>query len=357
MRGTRPRRRHLFGAATLTGSLLFAALTFASLPVGAQTTTTTAAAAAATTAGTCPYLSVGNPNAGDTIGQGDYVISGVAFDPAAPSGSGISRVDLFLGQRDEGGNFLGSTVPGIGDNPRAFVKTVTIPEWNSGTTLAAYAISSVTGQQTSVVIPVIVGTPTRPQTGPTPTPLPTVETVTTTCAGGAAAATPVAPSVPVTGPTAATRPATSGTPAAAGGTTPANPATGCPVLTLGNPNPGDIIPQGDLIISGGASIPGANPAPGVSRVDLFLGARDQGGTFLGTGVPGTGQAGPTSWSVKVTIPDWGRGSSFAAYAIGANGQESSILFPVFVGTVPPRTGVGATPTPIPQTVTIASSCH
>jgi hypothetical protein len=353
MRGTQPRLRHLVGAATLTGSLLFAALTFASLPAGAQTTT------AAVTAGSCPFLSVGNPNAGDSISEGDYVISGVAFDPVAPSGSGIARVDLFLGQRDEGGNFLGSTVPGIGDNPRAFVKKVTIPDWNSGTTLSAYAISSVTGQQTAVVIPVIVGSPTRPQTGPTPTPLPTVETVTTTCAGGAAAATPIAiaPSVPVMNPTSA--PATSSTPApaAAGGTTPANVSSACPILTLGNPNPGDIVSEGDLVISGGASIPGLNPPPGVSRVDLFLGARDQGGTFLGSGVPGTGQAGPTSWSVLVKIPDWGRGSSFAAYAIGANGSESSILFPIFVGTVPPRSGVGATPTPIPQTVTTASSCH
>lgn len=352
MRGTQPRLRHLVGAATLTGSLLLAAMTFASLPVGAQTTT-----AAAVTAGTCPFLSVGNPNAGDTVQQGDYVISGVAFDPSAPSGSGISRVDLFLGPRDDGGNFLGSTVPGIGNNPRAFSKQVTIPDWNSSTSLAAYAISSVTGQQTAVIIPIVVGTPTRSQTGPTPTPLPTTETVATTCAGGAAAATPVAPSAPVINPTGA--PATSGTPAPAtgGSTTPANPATACPVLTLGNPNPGDVVPSGDLVISGGANIPGASPQPGVSRVDLFLGARDQGGTFLGSGVPGTGQAGPTSWSVLVTIPDWGRGSSFAAYAIGANGSESTVQFPIFVGTVPPRSGVGATATPIPQTVTTASSCR
>jgi hypothetical protein len=351
MRGTQPRLRHLVGAATLSGSLLFAALTFASLPAGAQTTT------AAVTAGSCPFLSVGNPNAGDTVQEGDYVISGVAFDPAAPSGSGISRVDLFLGPRDDGGNFLGSTVPGIGNNPRAFSTKVTIPDWNSGTSLAAYAISSVTGQQTAVIIPIIVGTPTRSQTGPTPTPLPTVETVATTCAGGAAAATPVAAAVPVMNPGGAPAPASTPAPAASGGTTPASPANACPVLSLGNPNPGDVVSAGDLVISGGAFIAGANPAPGVSRVDLFLNARDQGGTFLGSGVPGTGQAGPTSWSVLVTIPDWGRGANFAAYAIGANGSESSILFPIFVGTVPPRTGSSATATPIPQNVTTASSCH
>ena len=190
MRGTQPRLRHLVGAATLTGSLLLAAMTFASLPAGAQTTT------AAVTAGSCPFLSVGNPNAGDTVQQGDYVISGVAFDLGRAVRFRHLRVDLFLGPRDDGGNFLGSTVPGIGNNPRAFSKQVTIPDWNSSTSLAAYAISSVTGQQTAVIIPIVVGTPTRSKTGPTPTPLPTTETVATTCAGGAAAATPAAPSAP-----------------------------------------------------------------------------------------------------------------------------------------------------------------
>ncbi len=356
MRGTQPRLRHLVGAATLTGSLLFAALTFASLPAGAQTTTAAVATAS------CPVLSVGNPSAGNTIQQGDYVVSGEAWDPAASSGSGIARVDMFLGPRDEGGTFLASAVPGLGNNPRAYSVTVNIPTVNEGNTFAAYAISAVTGQETAVLVPIFIGTPTR-SVGATPTPLPTTETVISTCPGGAAAATPAAAGMPMASTGASSGGASTAStpvpaaPAAGGSTTAATTgANSCPVLTLGNPNPGDVVAAGDLVISGGAYVAGANPAPGVSRVDLFLGPRDQGGTFLGSGTPGTGQAGPTSWSVTVTIPDWGRGSSFAAYAIGANGQESSIIFPIFVGTVPPRNGVGATPTPIPQNVTTASTC-
>src|SRR5215831_5336304 len=142
MRGTQPRLRHLVGAATLTGSLLFGALTFASLPAGAQT----APAAAVSAAISCPVLSVGNPNPGDTIAQGAIVLSGAAWDPSAASGSGITNVSLFLGRRDDGGTFLGSAVPGLGDNPRAWSVEVTMPDnVNAGTNFAAYALSSVTG--------------------------------------------------------------------------------------------------------------------------------------------------------------------------------------------------------------------
>ena len=286
MRGTQPRLRHLVGAATLTGSLLFAALTFASLPAGAQTTTAAVATAS------CPVLSVGNPSAGNTIQQGDYVVSGEAWDPAASSGSGIARVDMFLGPRDEGGTFLASAVPGLGNNPRAYSVTVNIPTVNEGNTFAAYAISAVTGQETAVLVPIFIGTPTR-SVGATPTPLPTTETVISTCPGGAAAATPAAAGMPMASTGASSGGASTAStpvpaaPAAGGSTTAATTgANSCPVLTLGNPNPGDVVAAGDLVISGGAYVAGANPAPGVSRVDLFLGPRDQGGTFLGSGTPG-----------------------------------------------------------------------
>jgi hypothetical protein len=325
------------------------ALTLTSLPAGAQT-----APAVKTAAISCPVLSVGNPNPGDTIGQGDIVISGAAWDPAATSGSGITSVSLFLGRRDDGGTFLGSTVPGIGDNPRAWSRTVTMPDnFDAGTTFAVYALSSVTGGETSVSFPIFVGTPTRSNTGPTPTPVPTDQVISNTCGRsvttGTGAAAPAAPSAPVASGT----PAPAAPPAAAGAGAAAN---ACPILTLGNPNPGDTMAQGGLVISGGAVIPGLSPAPGVTRVDLFLGERDQGGTFLGSAVPGNGNAGPTSWSVEVTVPNLGRGTDFAAYAIGANGQETTITFPVFVGVPPTRSATGATPTPIPQTQTFASTC-
>jgi hypothetical protein len=49
---------------------------------------------------------------GALVPSGDIVISGVAFDPIATEGTGVSRVDLFQGDRDEGGLFLGTAVPG-----------------------------------------------------------------------------------------------------------------------------------------------------------------------------------------------------------------------------------------------------
>jgi hypothetical protein len=347
MRGTRPRLRHLLGAATLTGSLLFAALTFASLPAGAQTS-----AALTTTSLSCPVLSIGNPNPGDIVQSGGYVISGAAWDPNATSGSGIQSVSIFLGERDQGGTILGSTVPGIGSNPRAFSLTVTMPDdVNAGSDFSAYALSSVTGQETSVTYQIFIGTATRNANGATPTPIPTNVALSTTCPHNAASA-PAAPVSP-------NAPAPAGTPLPA----PAAPATGagvgtnaCPVLTIANPNPGGLVPAGGQVMSGSAVSPNATSGTGILRVDLFLGERDQGGQFLGSAMPGSGTAGPNSWSIEVSVPNLGRGVDFAAYAIGTNGQQTATTFPVFVGAVPTRTSVGATPTPIPTTSTTTTTC-
>lgn len=340
MRGTRPRLRHLVGAAVLTSSFLFAALSFTSLPAGAATSDPAPPAS-------CPVLSLGNPNPGDIVQSGDYVVSGAAWDPAATSGSGISRVDLFLGRRDAGGTFLGSATPGSPDptNPRAFSTTVTLPDnFNSGADFAAYAISSVSGQETTVVRSIFVGTQTFNQLA-TATPVPTIETTDNTCPREQAAGM------------ASTAPSASGSPAAAPATTGGTSTNGCPVLSLGNPGPGSLIPPGNMFISGSASVPGASPQPGVKRVDLFLGERDQGGLFLGSATPGTGQtASPAAFTVQVKIPDLNRGVDFAVYAIGNNGQETSDTFPVFVGAPATRGPVAPTPTPVPTTETVSSTC-
>src|SRR5579859_4704031 len=148
MRGTHFRLRHLLGAASLSSASVLAALSLTGLPVAAQT------APATTTVQSCPVLSVGNPNPGDTVNTGAYVISGEAFDPASQSGAGISSVDLFLGERDQGGTFLGSAVPGNSSDPRAWSVEVTIPTgFNRGVDFAAYAISSVSGAETAVTFP------------------------------------------------------------------------------------------------------------------------------------------------------------------------------------------------------------
>jgi hypothetical protein len=134
-----------------------------------------------TGANACPVLSIANPAPGNTIIAGGLVISGEAYDPNAPQGSsGISRVDLFLGERDQGGTVLGSAIPGDNGNPRFFSLEVQVPKLNRGVDFAAYAISSVTGQETAITFPVFVGVPTTNGIT-TPTPVPTTMNMTNTC--------------------------------------------------------------------------------------------------------------------------------------------------------------------------------
>jgi hypothetical protein len=126
-------------------------------------------------------LSVANPSPGDTLIPGGLIISGTAFDPATTQGAGIERVDLFLGTRESGGTILGSAVPGsAGGNPRSFSLEVQVPKLDRGVDFAAYAISAVTGQETAISFPIFVGTPTTNGVA-TPTPVPTTQTVTSTC--------------------------------------------------------------------------------------------------------------------------------------------------------------------------------
>ena len=151
-----PRGRRIIGIASLTVSVVFGTLSIASLPAGAQ-----APAAAALS---CPVLSVGNPNAGDDLLVGDYFASGTAFDPAAPAGtSGISRIDLFLGERENGGTLLATTTTGTSasGDPRAFSAKITLPSTSRGVDFAVYATSSITGQETAVTFPVFVGVPAK----------------------------------------------------------------------------------------------------------------------------------------------------------------------------------------------------
>ena len=291
MFANKPSRRRIVGVASLTCSLAFVVLSFASVPAGAQTV------APAATPSACPVLSLGNPNPADDLIAGGYFISGSAYDPTATSGSGVSRVDLFLGERDNGGTFLGSAVPGTGatGDPRAFSLEVTIPTENRGLDFAAYAVSATSGQETTVTFPVFVGVPPAKNPAATPTPIPLIETVTSTCPRTTTA--PALASAPAISVPAVSAVATPGTAASVvGAPIPAAPAVGgvaaapaCPVLSLGNPNPADDLIPGGYFISGSAYDPSATSGSGVSRVDLFLGERDNGGTFLGSAVPGTGR--------------------------------------------------------------------
>lgn len=281
--------------------------------------------AVVTCPGGAPVVQLANPGPGDVLSQGDYIVSGTAFDPSAAQGAGIDRVDLFLGQRDSGGAFLGEATPGQDtNNPRAFQVKVTLPtSANGGRDFVAYAYSSLSAGQSSESVPVFVGaapTPT-PSTSNAPTPVALSSTTTSTCGG-----TPVAAPAPAA--------ASSGQAA-----TTAAVSSGPPVLNLGNPNPGDVLSTGDVFIDGLAYDPSANQGGGVDRVEVFLDNRDEGGLPLGSGAPGAGNA----FNIKATVPSTANGGhNLVVYARSSiTGQETVQSVPVFVGTAP-------TPTPRPK---------
>jgi len=133
-------------------------------PPSATTATTPAATSAAqasttTTSNVAPTastitLSIGNPSPNNTIKAGAYSLQGSASDTAARAGSGIDRVDIFLGNRDGGGMFLGAAVPGTTGFWQAIVN---LPTNQTGLhELWFHAHSSVSGQSMGVGVPVTI---------------------------------------------------------------------------------------------------------------------------------------------------------------------------------------------------------
>lgn len=122
-----------------------------------------------------PVTDLANPSAGEVVLSGDYIISGMAFDPTATDGSGISHVDLFLGSRDEGGLFLGQAVPGAASmagtaggrlSQDGFQIKVTMPTHVSGARdLYVYTMAA-SGRESVMSVPIYVGAM------PAPTPRP-----------------------------------------------------------------------------------------------------------------------------------------------------------------------------------------
>jgi len=246
-----------------------------------------------------PVLQIANPGPGSVVSSGDYWISGSAYDPTSTQGSGVSRVDLFLGDRDEGGIFLGSAVPGqdvlegltTGSTTAqdSFQVKVSLPSTVSGDhDLHAYAYSGLTGETTVVAFPIYIAVAPTPMATAAPAPVASIEHL----AG-----------IPATGAT----------------------------FSLGNPTAGDFIPAGDYVVSGAAGST-------IDRVQLFLDERDTGGTMLGTATPTNG-----TFMVTVKIPTTMTGEhSFVAYAYSsATGQETKVSVPIQLGTP-------ATPTPRPS---------
>jgi carboxypeptidase family protein len=107
-----------------------------------------------------PVVDLFNPLPGDVVQPGAYLISGLALDPMAdPSTSGIDQVAFFLGDRDQGGQPLGTVVPNGGVRQADFTLTVTLPSASQGTLqqLQAFARSALSGKETEVSTPIMLG--------------------------------------------------------------------------------------------------------------------------------------------------------------------------------------------------------
>jgi hypothetical protein len=138
----------------------------------------------------CIRLEVANPTPGDLISVGGYVMGGFAFDPTAANsqGSGISSVQVFLGDPNQGGSVVGEVSatssasgkgiglasPGgaaFGDQfaNSGFQLTVQIPSSASGSPHVVFVVAnSSAGRIGTVAVPVVVGnlTPAAPTRTP-----------------------------------------------------------------------------------------------------------------------------------------------------------------------------------------------
>jgi hypothetical protein len=114
-----------------------------------------------------PVVDLYNPLPGDVLQPGSYLISGLALDPMADdTSSGIDQVSFFLGDRDQGGVSLGSVVPANGARQADFSLSVTLPNADPGklSQLEAFAHSSLSGKETELSLPVMLGPNPSPST-------------------------------------------------------------------------------------------------------------------------------------------------------------------------------------------------
>lgn len=307
--------RRVGGPVAASVTILALVVVNTAAPVGAQTAPSTTSPL--TCLSTAPVLDLANPRAGDVLSTGDIVISGDAFVPSAAPLTGVSRVDLFLGSRDSGGLFIGSTVP----VDKQFQVTAAVPNSeNGGRDFVAYAYAMGSGQETSVSVPVFIGAaPTATPTGSSSvTTAAPASSISTSCAVLAGAGT---------GAAAAAAPAMAAVPASAG----------LPFVQLANPGAGDVLSTGDIVISGSAWDPAATSGTGIDRVELFLDPRENGGLFLGSVEPTDKE-----WKITAAVPNSTNGGhTLTVYARSSvTGREAVEQIPLFVGAAP-------TPTPRP----------
>ncbi|HEY3060157.1 MAG TPA: hypothetical protein VGL99_14445 [Chloroflexota bacterium] len=267
------------------GPLVAAAgLILASVPAFAQTATTTSSAA---TGCSDVHFELANPAPGAMLEPGGLVIEGIAMDTRATSGSGIDRIDFFLGNRDEGGMSVGTAIPGATAGPfgnGSFHTVITLPNISGGGDLFGYAHSTVSNQESVVAVPVAIGQ--DPAVAGETSANGAVPSIMLSCQGTAQTTT-TPPSTEVTTPATITTPSTTitTTPSTTTPTT-TTPSSSTVTFEVANPAPGATILAGAYSIEGMAFDKSATQGMGIDRIDVFLDNRDAGGTFLGTAALG-----------------------------------------------------------------------
>jgi hypothetical protein len=254
-----------------------AALTFGSTAAWAQTT--------ATSSESCDDLQfqLANPAPGSMLLPGGYLLEGVAADTRATTGSGIDRVDFFLGNRDEGGVSLGSVAPSGASGalgPGSFAVEVELPDMIGGHDLFAYAYSTVTGQEAVIAVPISVGE--DPEAAGVMAEDMAAPAVFVSCTPAPTGSTTTPTSTPTTSTTAPTSTA---------------PESSEETVSLSIANP----VEGATLLPGAYSIDGQ--ATGVDRVEVFLDNRDEGGLFLGNAVPGDDSDDSGMFHIVVDLPE------------------------------------------------------
>jgi hypothetical protein len=102
------------------------------------------------------------------------------------------------------------------------------------------------------------------------------------------------------------------------------------VLSIGNPQPNDLLPRGKYVMQGLAFDRAANSGSGVDRVSVFVDDRDSGGQHVGDAL--LGQPVATGFTVTADLSRLFGGHTLFVYARSSvSGREAVVSFPVVIG--------------------------
>jgi hypothetical protein len=267
---------------------------------------------------------VGNPQPGDLLQPGAYVVNGIAADATAAQAPGVHQVEVFFDRpRESGGRLIGEVRAGAdGAGTRLTASGFTLvanfpdtPADNATHLLFIYARSASTGLEETVSFQVQMKKPLSVGSALTPTPTPPPASLSPVPCG-APTPTPTFPPFPIA--------LAAATPGASDSLT----------LRVFNPQNGDALAHGMYIVQGLAFDANAQGGTGIERVQVFLDPRDQGGQLLGIASPGLtpdAAGGAFGYQLVAPLPDRKGGHVLSVYARSAlTGREISASIPITI---------------------------